>query len=85
MTLPPLTLETISILLEIIATCLALLAARRKKYMYGLTLTFAIYVFYDLSRYYAWPIDRMVREVLFLIATVSAVFSLWKIYRKRMY
>ncbi|PIR38001.1 MAG: hypothetical protein COV34_02850 [Candidatus Zambryskibacteria bacterium CG10_big_fil_rev_8_21_14_0_10_42_12] len=76
-------LQVISIVLEAIIAVLAFLSARRKRYMYGLTVTFAVYVLYDLSRYYGWSIDEQVLQGLFFAATLGALYSIWKIYRSR--
>lgn len=69
-------LPIVSIVLEFVIAALALAAAvRGKKYMIGLTITFGIYVYYDLARLYAWPVSESLLSVVFLIATIAALVS----------
>lgn len=77
-------LQLISIGLEFVIVVLALTAAVQKKvkYCYGFALTFAIYVFYDLAKLYAWTISPAVISGIFFVATVSAMASMWMIYKE---
>lgn len=76
-------LQFVSIALEVvIAVIFAMIALRGKTYMFGLALTFAIYVFYDLARQFAWDISPAVLFGGFFIATVSALYSAVKLYRR---
>jgi hypothetical protein len=72
----------ISIILEVLIAVLALVTAFRKRpYMIGLAITFGIYVYYDLARYYKWEIAESWLSVVFLIATLSALVSVVGILR----
>jgi hypothetical protein len=74
----------VSIVLEAAIAFIAVLAARQgRPYLYGLALTFAVYVFYDLARVRQWTIDASLLSGLFLLATVSALVAVWGIYRER--
>ncbi len=74
----------ISIILEATITAIVVLAARDgRPYMYGLALTFAVYVLYDLARFMKWDVEGPLLSGLFLIATLSALASVWMLYRDR--
>lgn len=65
-----------SIVLEFVIAMLALAAAvRGRAYMIGLTITFGIYVYYDLARLYSWSVSESLLSVVFFIATVAALIS----------
>ena len=77
-------LQPLSILLEaVIAVLFVMAAAKGKTYLSGLAITFGIYVFYDLSKHYAWNVSGDLVTVLFFIATLTALWSAWKIYSRR--
>jgi len=74
----------ISIALEgLVALLSAVAAFRGRSYMYGLAFTFAIYVFYDFAKLYGWGVPQNVLSVIFLVATLSALASVWQISRRR--
>lgn len=74
----------ISIALEgLVALLSAVAAFRGRSYMYGLAFTFAIYVFYDLAKLYGWGVPSSALSVIFLVATLSALASVWQIFRRR--
>ncbi len=79
-----LNLQTVSILLELIIVFVSLSLVFVKKQMagYGLALTFGIYVIYDASKFYNYNIDGRTLEIMFFIATLSALLSLLLIYKK---
>lgn len=85
MDLSSIDLQMVSIVLEGLVAVLAFLAARRgRTFMYGLALTFGIYVYYDAARYFGWQtLAPATMEVVFLIATLSALWAVWSIYRRR--
>jgi hypothetical protein len=73
----------LSIVLEAAVAIIAVLAARRRKpYLYGLAFTFGAYVVYDLARLLHWDVQEGILSVLFLLATVSALFAVWGLYRE---
>ena len=75
-------LQIISIILEaaIMVMCLAAAFSKGRKYMAGLGITFAIYVFYDAARLVSYTVSELGLQVLFLVATLSALWSVWQIY-----
>jgi hypothetical protein len=72
----------ISIILEFAVMIVAVLAARQgRSYMYGLAFTFGAYVFYDLARFLHWGVEGTLLSGLFLIASASALFAVWSLYK----
>jgi hypothetical protein len=72
-----------SIALEAAVAIVAVLAAvKGRPYLYGLALTFAIYVLYDLGRLFGWNVDQGILSVLFLVASASALYAVWRLYRE---
>jgi hypothetical protein len=51
--------------------------------MYGLAFTFSAYVLYDLARFLNWPVEGSLLSWLFLLATLTALFAVWGLYRDR--
>jgi len=76
--------DVISLLIEVVVVILALMLAvsRRKSYGYLIALTFAIYVFYDATRFLAVSVNQDLASLLFLIASVSILFAVWGIYKQ---
>lgn len=73
-----------SIILEATVMAIAILAAREgRPYMYGLAFTFGAYVFYDLARLLRWDVEGALLSGLFLMATASALVSVWMLYKDR--
>jgi hypothetical protein len=73
-----------SIALEVAVAVIATLAARTgRPYLYGLAFTFAVYVFYDTWRLFGWHARDGVLAVLFLLASASAVYAVWSLYRDK--
>ena len=73
-------LQLISIILEAIIAGLFLKSAiKGKKYLYGLVITFGIYVFYDFSKLFQWSFSSMITSGVFFIATLGALYSAWMI------
>lgn len=82
-TLTPHNLQTVSIAIEALIAVLAYLSARRgRRYMYGLALTFAIYVYYDAARLYGFSTPDGLLPFAFLVATLSALYAVWSLYRR---
>jgi len=73
----------ISILLEALIVIISLMAflSKKKKYAIGLAITFAIYVLYDSIRLLNISIDPAIKEGSFLIATLTALWAIWSIYK----
>ena len=76
-------LHLISILLEAVIVVIALLLAvgRKRLYGYGFALTFAIYVVYDLANQFHFAIAQNLLILVFFVATLSALISIWTLYR----
>jgi hypothetical protein len=74
----------ISIILEAAVMAIAILAASDgRPYMYGLAFTFGAYVLYDFARFLQWNVEGTLLSGLFLIATASALVSVWGLYKDR--
>ena len=78
------TLLIISIALEVaVAVVAALGALKGRPYLYGLALPFTVYVLYDLGRLLGWSVEKGVLSVLLLLASASALFAVWSLYRDK--
>jgi hypothetical protein len=73
-----------SIILEAVVAIFGIRIALNKKraYGWGIALTFLIYVFYDLARINSWQIPTSIMSVSFLVATISALFTVISIHKK---
>ena len=77
------TLLIASIALEVAVAVIAAIAAMKgRSYLYGLAFTFAVYVLYDSGRLLGWNVEAGVLSVLFLLASASALYAVWGIYRE---
>jgi hypothetical protein len=77
------TLLLASIALEVAVAVVAAIAAMKgRPYLYGLAFTFAVYVLYDSGRLLGWHVEGGVLSVLFLLASASALYAVWGIYRE---
>ena len=73
-----------SIVIEAAVAIVAMLVAvKGRPYLYGLALTFAIYVLYDLGRLLGWNVEKGILSMLFLLASASALFAVWGLYRDK--
>jgi hypothetical protein len=78
------TLLVVSIALEVAVAVIAVLAASKgSPYLYGIALTFAIYVLYDPGRLLGWIVEGGILSVLFLVASASALYAVWGLYRDK--
>jgi hypothetical protein len=74
----------VSIALEVaVAVIAALAASKGRPSLYGLAVTFAIYVLYDMGRLLGWEVEKGIHSVLFLVASASALIAVWGLYRDR--
>ena len=74
---------TVAIALELAVAVIAAVAARKgRPYLYGFAFTFAVYVLYDTGRLLGWNVGGGVLSVLFLLASASALYAMWGIYRE---
>ena len=77
-------LQLLSIILEAAIALLCLRAAfAGRRSMYGLAITFAIYVYYDLAHLLAWTTPETLLRVSFLVATVTALYTVWHLQQPR--
>lgn len=76
-------LHLFSIIIEAIIVLIAITMALAKKHSFGwgFALTFGIYVFYDLVQYLNWQTDQNILRGLFFVATVSAFWAIWSVYK----
>ena len=67
-------LQLISIILEVVifALCLLVAVKRKKIFAYGFALTFFVYTFYDSVKFFNWPVSESVLYISFFLATISA-------------
>lgn len=78
-------LQYVSILIEIIIAIIGLMIVflKKKNYGWGIFLTFAIYVFYDLAKLVSYSINLDILYEIFFIASLSALWAVWMIYKGR--
>jgi len=75
-------LQLVSIVIELVIGVVAVITAvKGRKYMFGLAFTFLVYVFYDLSHIYSFGVTDSFLSVLFFLSTLSALWSVWNIYK----
>jgi hypothetical protein len=73
-----------SIALEVaVAVVAALAAVKGRPHLFGLAVTFSIYVLYDLGRLLGWNVEKGVLSLLFLVASASALIAVWGLYRDK--
>jgi hypothetical protein len=73
-----------AIVVECAVAVVAVLGALKgRPHLYGFALTFAIYVLYDLGRLLHWNVGEEILSVLFLIASLSALYAVWGLYREK--
>lgn len=70
----------LSILIEGVVSMLGLkLLSEKKIYGLGIFVTFGIYVFYDLAKYFSFKMSSDFLYIIFFIASVSALLTVWKL------
>ncbi|RJP29137.1 MAG: hypothetical protein C4533_04890 [Candidatus Omnitrophota bacterium] len=76
-------LNIVSVILEIAIVFIGLAVYLNKNKRYGLCIsfTFAVYAFYDLSRFFSWDINKGLLSVIFFLASLSVFWAMLKIYR----
>ena len=79
------TLDVISVMLEICILVIGILfaAVKKKKYGWGIALTFGVYVFYDLARFSGMAVPRSFMSVLFFAASASMLWAVGVIYTRK--
>ena len=77
-------LQYVAIVIEgaIAATGLFLAVGKKKSFGYGIFLTFAIYVFYDLARLVPIEISNSTLYPIFFVATLSILWAVLKLYKE---
>ena len=78
-------LQVVSILLEalVLLICASAVFSKKKTFMLGFALTYAIYVFYDAAKLFSFSVPAMLLEGIFFVATLSALWSVWQIYNQK--
>jgi hypothetical protein len=78
-------LQFVSIIIELIIAMLGLILVFKKKrnYGWGIFLTFAIYIIYDVANMGGWIINSDLLYGLFFIASISALWFVVVIYRDK--
>lgn len=78
-------MQYFSISIEIAVAAMGLLLAVRKKkfFGYGIFLTFAIYVFYDLAKLTPLEFSDVTLYGMFFVATLSIFWAIILIYKER--
>ncbi len=77
-------LPLVSIVLEALIALIALLAAvRGRTYLLGFTVTFGIYVYYDLARYLSWEVSESLLSTVFFVATLAALGSMIGVFKSK--
>lgn len=78
-------LQYLSILIEAAVAIIGLLIVFKKKknYGWGIFLTFAIYVFYDFAKLVNYNINSDILYGIFFIASLSALWAVWMIFKER--
>jgi len=79
------TLQYISIIIEAIIAILGLIIVfqRKKKYGWGIFITFAIYVYYDFAKLAGYRVSNDILYVMFFIATLLMLGVVWILYKKK--
>ncbi len=79
------TLDVISVMLEICILVMGILlaAVKKKKYGWGIALTFGVYTFYDLVRFSDVAMPRSIMSVLFLAASASMLWAVGVLYVRK--
>lgn len=77
-------MQVVSISFELIVALLGVLIALKKKksWGWGITLTFAVYVYYDLANLFEFSVSQALLRSLFFIASLSILWSVYRIYRE---
>jgi hypothetical protein len=75
--------QLVSVILELIVAVVGVMLAVGKKKVYGwcFALTFGIYVIYDISKFASLNISGDVLNVIFFIASFSALWGIWSAYK----
>lgn len=75
-------LQPVSILIEAIicATGIGIAVQKNKIYGWFIALTFGIYVVYDLVAFADIPVSPTLVAFIFLVATVSMLYVVWRLY-----
>jgi len=74
-----------SVLIECIIAIVAIIIAVKKQKTYGwlIAFTFGLYVLFDLSRLGVLPLAADLLSVLFLVASLSMLGTVWLMFKER--
>jgi hypothetical protein len=78
------TLQYISIIIEAVIAIFGLMIVfqRKKKYGWGIFITFIIYVYYDFAKLAGYRVSNNILYVMFFIATLSMLWVVWMLYKR---
>jgi len=78
-------LHILSVALEFVVFILGLKMVFEKKRYLGvpIAITFGIYVFYDLAKGLGWGLPRDFLDTIFFMATLSALYVVWHLGRRK--
>jgi hydrogenase/urease accessory protein HupE len=76
--------DVVLLLIEAMVAVLGLAVAVRKKKVYGwfIALTFGLYVSDDLMHILEIPTPDIVSNILFMIAGLSMIYAVWRMYKE---
>jgi uncharacterized membrane protein len=75
-------LQVVAVLLEIAVIVIAIIIATRKKksWAWGIAITFALFVLFDLFRIIALPVPDAAYSLILLVACGSMLYAIWLMY-----
>ena len=78
-------LQLLSVLIEaiIVVTAIAIAVRKGKTYGWFIALTFALFVFFDLARIFTLAVPNLIHSIVFLVACVSMLYTVWLIYKEK--
>jgi hypothetical protein len=77
------TIQTFSILIELVVAIIGITIWLQKKKSYGgfIFLSFIIFVFYDIARLWDFGVSELILCILFAISCISMLLAVWQIYK----
>lgn len=78
-------MQFLAIIIEVLVVIVSLMAAQAKKrrFVYGFAYTYSVYVLFDAARYFSLNINHNVLDILFLSASLTALWAIWQLYKTR--
>lgn len=81
----PGTIQLIATLAEVVVAVVAFLIAWKKKKLYGwfITVTFGLFVVFDLARIFALEVSADRYAMVLLLACLSMLYAMWLLWKER--